>query len=161
MPRSGLLAKMGCMLVSYKPLDNPGSPKIVSAGQKQLAGQAQALEHINSSVSSPAVGAVSFGQLSLLCPDSCWHCWPSRRRRDGGRAANADLEGAIRDAYVDKHQVHHGRISVEAVKLEFLEAGPRTPPKRVLPRRGVLDDHQGGNVGVRRCGRRRGMRLSP
>ena len=46
-------------------------------------------------------------------------------RRAGARAANADLEGAIRDAYVDKHQVHHGTIQVDGETVEFLEAGPK------------------------------------
>ena len=53
-------------------------------------------------------------------------------RRAGARAANADLEGAIRDAYVDKHQVHHGSITVDGEAVEFLEAGPKDAAKTVL-----------------------------
>ena len=53
-------------------------------------------------------------------------------RRAGARAANADLEGAIRDAYVDKHQVHHGSITVDGEAVEFLEAGPKGAAKTVL-----------------------------
>ena len=56
----------------------------------------------------------------------------SARRTARGRAANADLEGAIRDAYVDKHQVHHGQISVDGETVEFLEAGPKDAAKTVL-----------------------------
>ena len=56
----------------------------------------------------------------------------SARRMARGRAANADLEGAIRDAYVDKHQVHHGQISVDGEAVEFLEAGPKDAAKTVL-----------------------------
>ena len=56
----------------------------------------------------------------------------SARRMARGRAANADLEGAIRDAYVDKHQVHHGQISVDGETVEFLEAGPKDAAKTVL-----------------------------
>ena len=53
-------------------------------------------------------------------------------RRAGARAANADLEGAIRDAYVDKHQVHYGSIQVDGEAVEFLEAGPKGAAKTVL-----------------------------
>lgn len=49
----------------------------------------------------------------------------ARPGRRAARAANADLEGAIRDAYIDKHQVHHGQISVDGETVEFLEAGPK------------------------------------
>ena len=56
----------------------------------------------------------------------------SARRMARGRAANADLEGAIRDAYVDKHQVHHGSITVDGEAVEFLEAGPKDDAKPVL-----------------------------
>ena len=56
----------------------------------------------------------------------------SARRIARGRAANADLEGAIRDAYVDKHQVHHGSITVDGEAVEFLEAGPKDAAKTVL-----------------------------
>ena len=56
----------------------------------------------------------------------------SARRMARGRAANADLEGAIRDAYVDKHQVHHGTIQVDGETVEFLEAGPKDAAKTVL-----------------------------
>ena len=56
----------------------------------------------------------------------------SARRMARGRAANADLEGAIRDAYVDKHQVHHGSITVDGEAVEFLEAGPKDAAKTVL-----------------------------
>ena len=56
----------------------------------------------------------------------------SARRMARGRAANADLEGAIRDAYVDKHQVHHGSVQVDGEAVEFLEAGPKDAAKTVL-----------------------------
>ena len=56
----------------------------------------------------------------------------SARRMARGRAANADLEGAIRDAYVDKHQVHHGSVTVDGEAVEFLEAGPKDAAKTVI-----------------------------
>ena len=56
----------------------------------------------------------------------------SARRMARGRAANADLEGAVRGAYVDKHQVHHGSVQVDGEAVEFLEAGPKDAAKTVL-----------------------------
>ena len=85
----------------------------------------------------------------------------SARRMARGRAANADLEGAIRDAYVDKHQVHHGSITVDGEAVEFLEAGPKDAAKTVLfchgaafsmttwQHVGVLDALAGGGRGMR------------
>ena len=84
----------------------------------------------------------------------------SARRMARGRAANADLEGAIRDAYVDKHQVHHGSITVDGEAVEFLEAGPKDAAKTVLFCHGAaFSMATWQHVGVLDALAERGMRL--
>jgi len=62
--------------------------------------------------------------------------------RPGGRVRGSKValaggkkkgeEDVIRDAYVDKHAVHHGQILVDGKDVEFLEAGPKSAAKTVL-----------------------------
>lgn len=53
----------------------------------------------------------------------------------GGRKKGE--EDVIRDAYVDRHLVHHGQILVDGEDVEFLEAGPKDAAKTVLFCHGV------------------------